>query len=367
MMETTDDDLITNKIYRYKCIRCNLIFSEIDLLKDHYFDKHINTSGLTTTTTTTNNKKLVNNKRKTRKSNLSTSLPIATAAENDDEYNNEIENKNKSTSFRTNSEITIKRRKTEQPVKEEEEKLSDIDKRLSELNEEEMKKFNLEDIDETELIKEIGDGVYNKKRELLAGRITWAEWRNFMWPAKIVKVTSRSITSSSQSSLKIHIRFYERNPKLGKSIFKMDASKVELFFKCKEHEHYKVLGAINPSQRKEFYITYTNALKDYIELVKEASTMPQIVKEEEEEIKEEIEKKYLILGKQYTIEEIQDLASKPYSNEQMEENKSREETSKNLFDLVMSEECKVSQLKSLNKIEREREREKVKFFILRII
>jgi len=54
MMETTDDDLLTTKIYRYKCIRCNLIFSEIDLLKDHYYDKHINTSGLTTTTKNNN-------------------------------------------------------------------------------------------------------------------------------------------------------------------------------------------------------------------------------------------------------------------------------------------------------------------------
>ena len=121
----------------------------------------------------------------------------------------------------------------------------------------------------------------------------------------------------------------------------MDPSKVELFYKCKEHEHYKVLGAINPGQRKEFYISYTNALKDYIESVKEALvTMPQIKREEEEE-EEIIEKKYLILGKQYTIEEIQELASKSYSNEQMEENKCREETSKNLLDLVMSEECKV--------------------------
>jgi hypothetical protein len=91
--------------------------------------------------------------------------------------------------FGTNSNIKIKRRKLEQG--EEEKALSDIDKRLSELNQEEMKTFNLEDIDETELIKKTGDGVYNKRRELLTGRIIWAERRDCMWPAKIVKVTYR--------------------------------------------------------------------------------------------------------------------------------------------------------------------------------
>ncbi len=63
MMELTK--YVTSKIYRFKCVRCNLIFSEIDLLKDHYFCAHI----------------------KTKRSSFNT------------------------TCFYTNSEITIKRRK----------------------------------------------------------------------------------------------------------------------------------------------------------------------------------------------------------------------------------------------------------------
>ena len=360
MIETNDDDLTTSKIYRYKCIRCNIIFSEIDLLKDHYFDKHINTSGLTTTND--NNKLIIkklrsNNKRK--KSNLSISLPNNIAADDDDDEYNEVEhsinnNKTATTSFRTNSEITIKRPKLEKLTKDNEEATpfdnnNNNNKGLSELNEEEMKKFNLENIDETELLKEIGDGVYNKKRELLAGKIAWVQWRTIMWPALIVKVTSRSTTSSSTSSLKIHIRFYEMNQKLG-SVFKMDPSKVELFYKCKEHENYKLLGALNPGQRKEFYTSYTNALKDYIELAKDTPAVTQAkteestisVKQEEIEGNNNNNKKYTIEGKKYTIEEIKELASKSYSNEQIEENKNREENSKNLVDLVLSEECNVS-------------------------
>ncbi len=69
----------------------SIIFSEIDLLKDHYFGAHI----------------------KTKRSSFNT------------------------TCFYTNSEITIKRRKLE-----EKESKMDIDKRLSELTEEDMKKFN---------------------------------------------------------------------------------------------------------------------------------------------------------------------------------------------------------------------------------
>jgi hypothetical protein len=37
-----------------------------------------------------------------------------------------------------------------------------------------------------------------------------------------------------------------------------------------------------------------------------------------------MDKKYIILGKKYSIEDIKELASKSYSNEQIEENKSRE-------------------------------------------
>lgn len=349
-----------SKTCRYKCVRCNLIFNEVDLLKDHYFDKHINVIS----TTNAKGKKRKNNviklnstgnakrvsKRKLKHAKLSdSSLNLNDA---DDEYN-EIENSKSPentnvTCFRTNSSITIKRRKLEvtSPASTETTPESDIDKRLAELTEEEMKKFNLENIDETELVNEIGDGTYNKRRELLAGRIAWVEWKHIMWPALIVKVTSRTATSST-SSLKIHIKFYEMMRKLG-NVFKVDPSKVELFYKCKEHEHYKVLGAINQGQRKEFYVSYTNALKDYIEC-KEAS-IPTIKQEEvDAEIKEEInpltqpkDKKFLVFGKQYTIEEVQEFASKSYSNEQIEENKIREDSSKNLVETILSEDCNVS-------------------------
>jgi hypothetical protein len=174
----------------------------------------------------------------------------------------------------------------------------------------------------------------------LTGRIIWAERGDCMWPAKIVKVTS-----SSKSSLKINIRFYELNRKLS-SIFTMDPFKIEMFYKCKEHEQYKVIGAINPAKRKEFYISYTNALKDYIQLIEEAKPTTTIqnikIEEDEEEIDQDMDKKYLIFGKKYSIEDIKELASKSYSNEQIEENKSREENSKNLFNLVTSKECDVS-------------------------
>ena len=331
-----------SKIYRYNCVRCNLIFNEIDLLKSHYYEKHIVLiENVTTSKKTKNLEKIASNIKAKRQRTIQNK---ASDEENDESNNISLTN---SSSFHTNSSITIKRRKIEAPEEEVIRNDTDNDKRMNELTDDEMKKYNLEDIDETELINEIGDGVYNKKRELLAGKVVWAQWRNIMWPGLIVKVTSRTAKSISMSGLKIHIRYYEMRNKLG-SVFKMDPSKVELFYKCKEHESYKVLGAINPGQRKEFFISYTNALKDYIEYKKNnikvnSETVADKIKDEQPLSSTPLvkDKKYTVLGKHYTIDEVKELASKTYSNEQIEENNKRKQESSNLMDLVLSEDCSV--------------------------
>jgi hypothetical protein len=358
-----------SKIYRYNCVRCNLVYNQIDNLKEHYFDKHINTqsSSLTNPSTakkTNNLEKITSNLLKSKRKSKRTKTSTSSLDDNEDKTNdddqyyivsNETTTSSNSSSFRTNSSITIKRRKLEPEIEPQTKSIDDLvlNKRLTELTEDEMKTYNIENIDETALINEIGDGVYNKKRELLAGRVVWAQWRHIMWPAMIVKVHKTSRSAATISGLKIHIRYYEEPPKVKLGcVFKMDLSKVELFYKCKEHVHYKVLGAINPTQRKEFFVTYTNALKDYIEFKetnktsvdksengdREASTSTPVVVRQ-------LDKKFLVLGKFYTIDEVRNYASKSYTQEQGDENSRREIWSSKLMDYAMSDDCMVRKKK----------------------
>ncbi len=78
----------------------------------------------------------------------------------------------------------------------------------------------------------------------------------------------------------------------------------------------------------------------YVLLLQKASTNLATFNVQQNKFEES--KKYAILGKQYTIEEIRELSSKSYSNAQIGENKNREENSKYLFDKIISEECTVS-------------------------
>jgi hypothetical protein len=57
--------------------------------------------------------------------------------------------------------------------------------------------------------------------------------------------------------------------------------------------------------------------------------------------KKAIQTKFYILGKVYSFNELKELAEKPISQEQIDENKKRELYSANLLREILSNECKV--------------------------
>lgn len=108
---------------------------------------------------------------------------------------------------------------------------------------------------------------------------------------------------------------------------------------------------IHKPQRLEFFTCYTNALREYVQELEErekasadsaigtdgtssisdAPANPSVVKE-----------KYNIMGKTYTIDQIKELAHKPFSDDTLEINRQRIAQSEKLFEALSSKECQVS-------------------------
>lgn len=280
---------LSTKIYTYNCVRCNYVYNELSLLKDHYFNRHINNNSINTRVnenkTTAKSSLILNNLIKTTKNEIKTKNleNIATKLQtkrqlkrtrqsasfnqddednDDDDYivddyisSSQIQHQKPltdiqsalNTSHKTHSSIEIKKKrklidrdneKSHSIASNSPELSAQLEKRLHELSEDEMKTFNLDNIDETPYINGISESVIDKKRELLAGKVVWVFWKQIMWPALIIKVSKGGSTKGG-SSIKVHIRYYEMNRKLG-NVFKMEPSKVELFYKCADHLHYKV-------------------------------------------------------------------------------------------------------------------------------
>jgi hypothetical protein len=183
--------------YHFKCVRCQIDFYDITDLKNHYFKLHIaNKTG-----------------RKRR------------------------------SSWATDDEASPKRLKPS-PKSAEQLEQDRYDEtmlnRVSCLVEDQIKLFNWKGIDESALHANLTKYEHvPKKRHLFKhGVIVWAQWKNMMWPA-VVKKTNKE----GGSALKISFRHYEIGAKrLGKHVFKLDSSRVELFYRCRQHADYKVLG-----------------------------------------------------------------------------------------------------------------------------
>lgn len=250
------------------------------------------------------------------------------------------------------------------------------EKKIKQMEIDELEAFNLASIDETPYFEYSNKCKTKRLRDIVAGRVAWAKWKHTMWPAMIERVNK-----DKKDNLRISIRYYEMNRKLG-NVFFLDSSKVELFFKCEQHVDFKRLACVNQNQRKEFFVSYTNALKDYIkynldEDLKQQQQQQQndanttidsqleeadnINKTQESELTKTDECSYTnkslskssrsrskatpqktinVYGKWLTVNEIKTLATQPYSEAQLHENQIRKENSFKLLDLVKSKECK---------------------------
>lgn len=286
-------------------------------------------------------------------------LPHASASEDQNDTASNVSKTNKAKKRKINAEDddgNMSSISDEQNISVE--KLFDYiidEEELNKLSGEQLESFNLDGSDETQYFDLNKDVEYSKVRDLLAGRVAWVKWRQNMWPAMI-----ECVSKDKSGCLKVHIRFYEMNQKLG-TVFQMTSSKVELFFKTPKHFYFKASSAVNPAKRKEFYVSYTNALRDYITYNYEADLLkskeknePQIhesnsmdnemangeaklTKKAKNTPKEK--KNFFVLGKSHSLDEIKKLACQEYSKELLEEFDKRDKDSKCLLQVLKSDEC----------------------------
>jgi hypothetical protein len=210
MMEFTDDDPVEQPIqyYHFKCVRCKIDFYEIADLKNHYFKVHI--------------------KKTERKRSISVS-----AQSDEDDVNTQAKKLKRST--------PSPQKKTAAQMEQEKHDETMLN-RIGCLSEDEIKLFNWKGIDESGLYGNLVkyENVSKKRHLFKQGVIVWAGWKNMMWPAVLKKTTKEG-----GSSMKIHFRHYETGAnRLGKHVFKSDSSRVELFYRCKEHADFKILGKV---------------------------------------------------------------------------------------------------------------------------
>jgi hypothetical protein len=125
------------------------------------------------------------------------------------------------------------------------------------------------------------------------------------------------------------------------------------------------MGTVNKNQRYEFLKCYTNALKDFVkQLEVEEENMKNGNNENESFLslnqlnetvnnssissnstsksgKKASQSKFNVFGRVYSFDEVKELAGKPMSQEQIDENKNREFYSANLLNELLSADCKV--------------------------
>jgi hypothetical protein len=196
------------KYYHFKCVRCKIDFYEIVDMKNHYFKVHMQ----------------VNDGKRT------SSMALLDDSEDDE---------TKSSSQQAKK---TKRSPTKKTVEQlEQDKQDDmILNKMCDLTDDQIKLFNWKNIDESSLHDNLTKytNVPKKRHFFKPNVIVWAQWQNMMWPSVVKKTTKES-----GSSLKIHIRHYETGAnRLGTHVFKLDSSRVELFYRCKQHADYKILG-----------------------------------------------------------------------------------------------------------------------------
>jgi hypothetical protein len=367
-----EESVVSSKEVLFNCERCKIGYEDLNGLKAHYNELHFK------------------NYLDPYIQNDSPQIKIKK-----EEFQKVI-NKSQSQSRRQSTRVSTKRKLSEVPSEEALNKTppkqlkttprankreeTPLDEYLDELNGNKLKKmvidelegFNLASIDETPYFEYSSKFNTKRLRDIVAGRVAWAKWKHTMWPAMIERVNK-----DKRNNLRISIRYYEMNRKLG-HMFSLDSSKVELFFKCEQHVDFKRLACVNQNQRKEFFISYTNALKDYIkynldEDLKQQeqndanSTMDsQLVEDnlhntQESELTKADDCSYInksinkssrsrskstpqktinVYGKWLTVNEIKTLATQPYSEAQLHENQIRKENSFKILDLVKSNECK---------------------------
>lgn len=229
----------------------------------------------------------------------------------------------------------------------------DLMTKIEKLSPEEYKYFNLDNIDE-EKVLERALKRYNPGEDravaIQKSRIGWAKWRTVMWPCIIEKYAK-----TSSNSYRVFIRYYEPSNQKG-NIFKLPLPNVNIFFHSSEHFEIKVQikilinfefnffinkenSATNFDQKHEFFLCYTKALKDCINFLDEQEAKDSLDHFEKVDSKKvSDEKKFIVNGAMYNLNEIKDIVQQEMSLEQSKINQEREKNSKELADILLTDE-----------------------------
>jgi hypothetical protein len=113
------------------------------------------------------------------------------------------------------------------------------------------------------------------------------------------------------------------------------------FFICYTEALKKFVKSLEERENSTAETTATSRLNETVDSEMSGSTAKSASKKSNNNNNNSSET-YLCSGKMLTKEEIQELATRPYSSEQLKVNSEREAYSKKLFNTINTDECKVS-------------------------
>lgn len=324
---------IENVQERFKCVQCSVKLKDVKLLKNHFWKVHISENEIFNDIKATEKvivKPSVLSEKKENQSSLSKKRKLNNSDVNCRKKRYDDQNSLNESSFVNSLSDT----------------LNDIDssidtnnidavEKIKSLTPSEIETFNLSSIDERKFIEKFKpfDNLadFNKSSELKPGKIVWAKWRikgqDLMWPSKVVKLVTRKNVIK-----KVCIRYYEMN-RLFSHVFKLDLSKIQLFFRSVEnHLKNKEAALKDINRRYEFFRTYSDALEDF---------QSQQLNQGETDTSKKLfnSENFLVINKMMKKDEIVTLAHAQLSEEQLKTNQDREIYSKDLLDILKSNEC----------------------------
>ncbi|CAF0703869.1 unnamed protein product [Brachionus calyciflorus] len=327
--DNSDESLLK----KFKCCKCFVRLEDVKTLKSHIWKAHLSK--------TENSTKIALDKKE---------LTVKKTINRKTEKSDENAKKKRKLDYKLEKSVGD----SEEVVDESKSETDVMIEKINKMSQEDYKLFNFENIDETKLLERamsIFPKSYDKATELKRSQIGWASWRSkgvsIMWPCFIEKYAK-----DSSNTMKVFIRYYETNNKKG-NIFKMPLTKVDIFLRSNEHFEIKKASAILTKFKYDFFLCYTNALKDYMSYLDEQEKkkdLNETLDTQSENIglsqlfksvnkADPTKKKYLVNGKLFTLDEVKEMAEKEMSSEQAKINKERVENSAKLLETLLTTEC----------------------------
>lgn len=203
---------------KFKCFKCYVQVDDLKTYKTHLWEKHLKRLELMRVNSysgrKTQPKQSNGNAKKKRKVDLSKSSTTRSSDLSESEQSD-------------NSESLVDLSGHE---------ADEFTAKIENLNPDEYKYFNLDNIDEKKILERAMKRYQSNEDRTVAikkSRIGWAKWRTVMWPCIIERYAKTS------NSYRVFIRYYEPSNQKG-NVFKIPLQNVKIFFHSSEHFDIKV-------------------------------------------------------------------------------------------------------------------------------